>query len=264
MPIYQIEHVMRIVIYKTGSARERLPELTARRGDFEHWIARGLGISDAEVHTVEVHNDAPLPDAHTVDAAIITGSAAMVTDNADWMVRAASHVRALVEREVPLLGICFGHQLLGAALSGEVGYNPRGREIGTIRVALQNAAANDLLLRGFDHLLTVQATHLQSVLRLPHTATVLAYNAHDPHHAVRFAPYAWGLQFHPEFDAEIMRGYLQARRDDIIAEGQDADALLAQTEESPHGETVLQRFLSIVKAKLHHIDGEQIPTPAGA
>jgi GMP synthase (glutamine-hydrolysing) len=143
-----------------------------------------------------------------------------------------------------VLGICYGHQLLAHGLGGEVGRNPRGREIGT--VAVEVADPRDRLLAGLPTRLTVQVTHRESVLRLPDGAARLAGNPADPHQAFRFGERAWGVQFHPEFDADVMRGYLRARREELIGEGLDPDALLAACVEAPDGERLLARFAEIV------------------
>ena len=66
----------------------------------------------------------------------------------------------------------------------------------------------------------------------------------------RFAwgEHAWGVQFHPEFDADVMRGYLEGRRERILAEGLDADALRAAVADAPAGPRILRRFAARVRA----------------
>src|SRR5690606_38861481 len=108
-----------------------------------------------------------------------------------------------------VLGVCYGHQLLAHALGGRVDDHPAGREVGTVELELDAAGEGDALFGATPAKFRAHATHRQSVLELPPGATVLARSAHDPHHAVRYAPTAWGLQFHPEFSVGIMRGYLQ-------------------------------------------------------
>ena len=90
--------------------------------------------------------------------------------------------------------------------------------------------------------LRVQVCHTQSVLRLPTGAARLAFNAHDAHQAFRFGPCAWGVQFHPEFNADVVRTYIDDMRPLLAAEKQDPDALRAATVDTPYGEEVLKRF----------------------
>jgi GMP synthase (glutamine-hydrolysing) len=131
-------------------------------------------------------------------------------------------------------------------LGGEVGDNPRGREIGTIEVDLTPDAAGDPLLGGLGPRLVVSASHRQSVLRMPATAQRLASNELDPNQALRYGPRAWGLQFHPEWDEEVARAYLAERAEVLREEGLDPEALLARVRPSSDGPELLRRFGEMV------------------
>ena len=120
----------RVLIVKTG---ETLPAIRERRGDFEDWIAAGMGLAREAVDVVEVHREHPLPDAAEPSGIVVTGSPALVTDREPWSERTAAWLRQVVEAGTPLLGICYGHQLLAHALGGRVEQSPRGREIGPSR-----------------------------------------------------------------------------------------------------------------------------------
>ena len=133
---------MRIVILVTGTT---LPEIGRRRGGFARWIREGTGDAwGARWSSHDVRTGRPLPGPRDADAFVITGSSSSVTERAPWMLRAEGLVREIVAAETPLLGICFGHQLIAQALGGEVGRSPRGREIGTVRV---ERTADDALFR---------------------------------------------------------------------------------------------------------------------
>lgn len=226
-----------LAIVKLGST---LPDL-ADRGDFEDWIRAGLRLSEGVVRVIDAVGGAELPPVRDLGGAVLTGSAAMVTDRLPFSERAAAWLRQVVAADVPVLGICYGHQLLAHALGGEVGYNPRGLEMGTTSVRLHVAAQRDPLFAGLPEQLPVQASHLQSVLRLPPGATCLAENAHDAHHAF-VAGRAWGVQFHPEFDAAAVRGYLSYYAAALRADGADPQALIAAVRETPESAALLGRF----------------------
>ena len=81
-----------------------------------------------------------LPDPRSVRAVVVTGSAAMVTSREPWSERTAAWLCETVEVKTPVLGICYGHQLLAHALGGRVEDNPQGRHIGTVDVTLTDAA----------------------------------------------------------------------------------------------------------------------------
>ena len=227
-------------ILKTGSA---VPEVVARRGDFEGWIAAGLGVAVESLGVCDVASGDALPEVASVSAVVITGSPAFVSEREPWSVASEGWVRELVGRDVPMLGICYGHQLIAQALGGAVGRNPRGRQMGTVAVDLSGAeSASDPLLGEHAPAAPLQTTHLESVLELPADAVRLASTPLDPNHAFRLGDRTWGVQFHPEFDADIMRGYLDARAGVLREEGADPAALRRAVEETPAGTAILARF----------------------
>lgn len=199
----------RFLIVQTGST---LPRIRARFGDFPHWFRTSLGLARSEVDVVRADLGEKLPAKIAHAGVIVTGSPAMVSERERWSEDAAAWLRGVIDVEVPVLGVCYGHQLLAHALGGRVDYHPAGREIGTVAIERLEAANEDALLAEAPTSFPAHASHQQSVLELPRGAVLLASSAHDPHHAVRYAPNAWGLQFHPEFSVEIMRGYIDARR----------------------------------------------------
>ena len=233
---------MKVLIVQTGAT---LPGLLKRHGDFPDWFRRGLGLRPEHVETVRVDVQHPLPDARGFDAAVITGSGAMVSERLDWSERTADWLRGAARQDLPMLGVCYGHQLLAHAFGGRVDYNPRGREIGTVDIECLPAAAEDPLLGAAPPRFRAHATHLQSVLEPPPGAVVLARSALDDCQAVRFAPAVWGLQFHPEFNTVHMRGYITAREEMVAAEGLDARALLRAVDPARHARGLLRHFVRI-------------------
>jgi GMP synthase (glutamine-hydrolysing) len=234
--------VKALLVVKCGSA---LPGVRARRGDYEDWVLAGMGLPRERATVVAPAEGAALPDPGAAAAIVLTGSSAMVSSREAWSERTAAWLREVVAFGTPLLGICYGHQLLAHALGGRVAANPRGREIGTVEVELLAPARGDALFRELPEQLTVQATHVESVLALPTGARCLAASRGDPHQAFAVAERAWGVQFHPEFDADVIRGYLEARREALSREGLDADALLAAVRDSAHGRALLRRFAAL-------------------
>src|ERR1041384_1859206 len=156
------------------------------------------------------------------------------------MLRAETYIRDVIRAETPLLGICFGHQLMAQALGGEVQRNPRGREIGTVDVTRY---IDDPLFDGIPHPLRVNATHVDTVVSLPPGAVVIASTSLEAHAALAFGPVARGVQFHPEIDVGVMRGYIEVRRPCLVDEGLDADAILREAAETPHARELLRNFI---------------------
>ncbi len=218
-----------------------------RHGGFPHWIRVAAGLDADDAVAVDIASEAP-PSTEGFAGAIVTGSAAMVSHRHDWSERAADWLRESARAGLPLLGICYGHQLLAHALGGRVDDHPHGREMGTIDVEVLPAAEGDPLFDGLPGRFAAHATHLQTVLEPPPGATVLARSAHDACQAFRWGDSAWGVQFHPEFSATHMRGYVDARRDALLAEGRDPRALSRTITATPRARGLLRRFVAVARA----------------
>ena len=234
----------RILLLQVGST---VPGLIPRRGDFDRWFGEGFGTTPMDV--VSPHLGEPLPEHGLYAGIAITGASCMVTDEEPWSVAAEEWVGAEAHNGTAVLGVCYGHQLLARALGGEVGWNSRGREIGTVELSLTAEIGEDPLFSDLASPLIVQESHSQSVLVLPPGARRLAFNRHDDNQAFAFGSSAWGMQFHPEFDADIIRGYIEGRNSEIRSEGLDPDTLHAATRDSQAGPTILRRFASLVAGR---------------
>jgi GMP synthase (glutamine-hydrolysing) len=197
------------------------------------------------VRTASAHMPGPLPPFDQLAGAVVMGSHAMVSDREDWSERTAYWVREVVQRGIPFLGICYGHQLLAHAMGGIVGFHPQGPEIGTRSIRLTPAAASDPLFSALPTAFLGHTTHSQSVLRLPLGTTVLARNDHEPHHGIRIGQRAWGVQFHPEFDGQIMGEYVGAQADRLRSLGIDPETERAAIRPTPESAQVLLRFAAI-------------------
>jgi GMP synthase (glutamine-hydrolysing) len=229
--------VRRICILVTG---EPVPSARRLRGSFADMIrCAAAGAWDGEWWDLDATGSEPLA-GRQIAGVIITGSPASVTERAPWMLRREAELAALVRGGVPVLGLCFGHQMLAQALGGRVEKNPLGREIGTVNLSW---AADPLL--GTEGEGLVNMSHVDAVVQVPPGAEVLARTERDRCAAIRFAPSAFGVQFHPEFDAEIVGCYLHERRDRIAAEGQDPVALAQAARDTPAATAVLRRFLRL-------------------
>ncbi|HVH44194.1 MAG TPA: glutamine amidotransferase [Labilithrix sp.] len=236
---------MKLVVLRTGDAA---PTVAARRGEFFSWIRREAGAFwEGEWSEHDVRNLAePLPRPSDADGFIITGSSSSVTERAPWMLRAEVLIRELAQQNVPLFGICFGHQLIAAALGGEVARNPRGREIGTIEVRRFPTAPDDPLVAGLPTTFRANASHVDTVVRLPEGASVLAETDLEPHAMYVVGETTKCVQFHPEFDGDAMRGYVEARAHLVSAEGLDPQAILERTGDTPDGAETLRNFIRYV------------------
>lgn len=228
-----------VLIIRTGRAPDTI---RARHGDFPHWFRLGAGLHARQLRIVDVAAGEVLPPPQEIAGAMITGSAAMVTERAAWSERTAGWIRDAMDVELPLFGVCYGHQLMAHALGGRVDYLSGGREIGTQPIALSPAAADDPLAHTLPASFRAHTTHEQSVLEPPLGSAVLASSARDPHQLLRYGPSAISAQFHPEFNAEVMRAYIKRKHADMRKEGTDPLQIFNAVAATPVARRLLRQF----------------------
>ncbi len=226
-----------ITVLRTG---EPVPWVLERRGQFHDLIASSIGPAFAgDYQVIDVRTE-PLPDPRGPSAFVITGSAANVPTREPWMLHTEAFLREVVAAGTPTFGICFGHQILAQALGGEVRRNPRGREIGTLRI---ERTVDDPLFAGLPPVFEANVTHVDSVARLPEGAVSLARSSLEDHHAIRFSERCYGVQFHPEIDAEVMRAYVESRQAALRDEGFSVEQMLATIHDGEEGRRALRNFV---------------------
>lgn len=235
-----------LIIIKTGTT---FTDTIDQHGDFDLWTKRAIGATSLPLKVVDVEQGELLPQADQCAGAIITGSHSMVTDDLPWSVKTEQWLVDAIAADVPIFGTCYGHQLLGRAAGGEVGYHPQGKEVGTVSVQLSTDSHSDPIFADLPSSFKVHATHAQSVLKLPPQAHLLAGNSYEQHHAFRVGPSAWGVQFHPEYDATIMRIYAEHQVDILTEQGRDLATILDGIEATPVASHLLHNFIRFVEQR---------------
>lgn len=229
-----------ILIIQTGTPPQEIRE---QYGDLADWFSAAIGYPRSEIEVVRVFEGEILPPPNPQRVAIITGSWAMVTDKLPWSEATALWLRKAMEINMPLFGVCYGHQLMSYALGGEVDYLPCIRETGCLPVRLTAEAENEPLLAGYPQVFPAHLTHMQSVVKVPEGAMVLASSEIDPHQVVRYGPNAISTQYHPEFTPWAAKGMIERNREVFSGEGRDTDAMLAQVTDTPEATALLKRFI---------------------
>ena len=238
-----------ILLLKAGEAAAPI-RLAA--GDYDAWFARALGREGLRFTVVRTSlGERPPRRAREFDAVMMTGSPLSATLPSEWMRRAANYLVEAGEQQVPVLGVCFGLQLLALGLGGQVVRNPRGREIGTVEVQLSPEGRRDPLFQGLPRSVAVQTTHEDIVPSAPEGSTVLASNACCEVQALRVGRYLRAVQFHPELDAAAMGAVVSARAGALANEaeargerGTDAvPTLFAGLRHTPAGPLILRNFI---------------------
>ncbi len=236
----------KLFIIKVGTT---FPTIAKQYGDFDAWTLATLGSVDVDTCILDVEHGASLPFATDCAGVIVTGSHSMVTDNLPWSTKLEAWIPSLLETKIPFLGICYGHQLLARSMGGEVGVHSGGKEIGSVEIELMPEYINDDLLQVLRQRFYVYVAHSQTVLRLPPGATRLAANSFEHNHIFRIGDCAWGVQFHPEYDARIMRSYIREHAEELESSGRNVSELLRTVKATPEAVKILKNFASIVQQK---------------
>lgn len=209
-----------ILVIAAGSTH---PEVVRTFGDYDAWFRRALPRGEERCHTVSPFAGDELPDPSPYGGAIITGSPASVRDEAPWMARLAAWSLDAARGGLPILAVCFGHQLLGEALGGRVEPSPLGREVGTIDVTLTAEGRADPLFAGLPQTLRVQSTHGDELARAPDPAQAvrLAGNDRTAWQAFAAGPRIRAVQFHPEVSDEILSRVVEVHGVDVAVDHTD-------------------------------------------
>jgi GMP synthase (glutamine-hydrolysing) len=182
-------------------------DVLAERGDEEVWI--------------RCHEGDRLPDGpNGFDAVISLGSDRSVYTTHDWWLEPELRLlREAVETDTPVWGICFGAQLLAAALGGRVFAGPRP-EVGILPLQLTGAAVADPVFGSLPPEVPMFHWHGDS-FETPAGAIRVAGSDAYPNQAFRAGGLAYGVQFHAEATVDLVRGWLalQATRDQLEAAG---------------------------------------------
>lgn len=227
-----------LYILKVG---ETFPTTKLQYNDFDTWIARFL--KKSKVKTINILGNEPLPNINSAKGFIITGSHSMVTQELPWSIRVEKYIQKLSKTNIPLLGICYGHQLINKALGGKSDYNKKGKEIGIVKI---RKTTNDPLLTNIPKIFYAYETHYQTAIKLSKGAIVLAKNQKENHQAIRFSKNIWGVQFHPEFDKNIMQEYILNQKNDLLRLGFNIDKLIDNIKSCHLSSTILINFEKIV------------------
>ncbi|MBL4659834.1 MAG: glutamine amidotransferase [Alcanivoracaceae bacterium] len=238
-----------IAIIQTG---QPVKSALQKYGDFDAWFIKAMDIDRKKTKTFRVYDELVFPEIEDIAGLIITGSPAMLTQELDWSEITIHWLKRFLDLEIPVLGVCYGHQQLAKLLGGTVDWNPNGRQMGQVDMHLKPEAQQDDLfastlkqsqqLQPQNNTLKFLATHQQSVINLPDHITILGTTELDPYHCFRYKNHIWGLQFHPEFTADICIDYIQARTADLVKEGLNPTQMIKNIENLENGKPLLQRF----------------------
>lgn len=193
-----------ILIIKCG---ETNPELVEKAGDFEHWIINQSNLPSNVFKIINIaEGDLPKHPSEYM-AAIISGSQANVNQRMDWIKQLKNWIITARYSNVPVLGICFGHQIIAEALGGSVKQIAKGPKIGIHTINLTREGKKNILFKQCGSSMESYKLNAFEVVNLPLFAELLATGDDSSVEAFRIDK-MYGIQFHAEFTPEIMRYYL--------------------------------------------------------
>ena len=185
--------------------RLRFGLLQAAHGN-EHTTRNFRRELDADLVEFDV-NSGELPPHTEFDGLVVTGSRSSVYADEDWIDPLVEYVAEAAADGVPILGVCYGHQVLAEALGGRVA----GMDDFELGYSTVDQVDDDPLFEGIGEQFRVFTSHGDTVVELPPGATRIARNEYGIHGFRR--EHCWGVQFHPEYDIETAQDIAESKRE---------------------------------------------------
>lgn len=235
---------MRIGILETGQPPD---ELITKHGDYPEMFERLLRNADPALEFAVYHvTGEQLPgDVDECDAWLITGSRHGVYDDLPWIEPLKRFLKAAYDAGVPIVGICFGHQILAEALGGRATKSDKGWGLG---VEQYNVHQKPGWMTGIDGEFALHALHQDQVTELPADAEVLAGSDFCPYAVLAYGGNAISIQPHPEFPTEYLRDMIEHRRATSLSEA-EADAGLAALGTPVHARQAAEWIVNFLKER---------------
>lgn len=185
--------------------------ISKEHGDYFRWFQDSL--DQVELVPWDISEATSQPALDDFQGLLLTGSPASLTAPEPWMEVAVETIRDASERQTPVLGVCFGHQLVGCAFGAPVIKAPEEGEVGAFTVELTDEGRNDRLFQGLPQSFAVAQLHTDQVdpMSVAHSngLRVLAGSSNTAVQAMAAGPWVRTVQFHPEVSAPILSSYLQ-------------------------------------------------------
>ncbi len=187
---------------------------------------------------------------HDCDGWITTGSRHSVYEDIPWIHRFADLTRQIAASGVPMVGVCFGQQMIAHALGGRVEKSDRGWGVGIKEVTVTQPQP---WMGSSPSSFRILNSHQDQVVEAPPGATVIASNAHCPVSAMALGENIITFQGHPEFEPAYSRALMEARRGTLIPE-EVVDAGLLSLEVGPDRELLVDWIVRFFEMHLPRAD----------
>jgi GMP synthase (glutamine-hydrolysing) len=178
----------------------------------------------------------------------LSGSPHGAYDDLPFIHREHELIREASSRGVPMLGICFGSQILASALCGrDQVFRRPSCEVGYRALPMAPAAGQDPLCGALGASVEMFVWHNDEVRADHRDMQILAWSEDCPNHIWRYRDRnVWGIQGHPELTAAEACVWFEQNRTRLEADGADVDALKEAAAEAAEAKTMLRRFATLV------------------
>lgn len=179
---------------------------------------------------------------------LLSGSPHGANDDVPFIRREQELIRDAAAQGLPMLGLCFGSQILAAALCGsDQVFRRSSCEVGFKDLPVTLRAASDPLMHGLGPALRMFVWHNDEVRADHPDISILAQSDDCPNQIWRYrdAP-IWGIQGHPELTADLAADWFAQHGDRLRGDGADPDALAAAAGGAEAAHTPLMRFAALV------------------
>ncbi|MBE7553068.1 MAG: homoserine O-succinyltransferase [Anaerolineales bacterium] len=209
------------------------------------WFGKALRALGCRVSACHFWKEARPVALDRFDGMVISGSPASAVDDAPWILAELELIEQAERREMPVLGVCFGAQLLGRAYYGQAAVQ-RSRQVELGWYPVCRNGQDDPLFAGLPEQFSSFQFHLEEVLPQP-DMRVLAYSTGVAVQAFRIgAKPVWGTQFHFEVTPQAGRDFLRKTR--RVYEPQDFsyEAMIAGARPTEIAPQLLRNFFNIL------------------
>lgn len=224
-----------ILIIKCG---DTFPEIKEKHNDFEDWIIAQSNLPNNVFKIFNVSEGEQLRHPSEYIAAIITGSHANLNQRLPWITQLKNWITTARYSNIPVMGICFGHQIIAEALGGKVIENEKGLIAGACNIKLTKEGKANSIFKNVGTSFESFKLHNYSVSKIPYGAEILAKDENGAIESFKLDK-IYGIQFHPEFTEEIMSFYLK------LSEQADASKIRVKLKSSFKNQSIISNFLDI-------------------